>query len=40
MSTQRFLAREPFTFSNGAIGWRPDGPSYTRSVQAIGAVTL
>ena len=26
MSMQRFLAREPFTFSNGAIGWRPGGP--------------
>jgi len=22
----RFLAREPFRFSNGAIGWRPGGP--------------
>ena len=26
MSLQRFLAREPFTFSNGAVGWRPGGP--------------
>ena len=23
---QRFIAREPFTFPNGAIGWRPGGP--------------
>ncbi|WP_201243290.1 hypothetical protein [Halochromatium salexigens] len=23
---QRFLASEPFTFANGAIGWRPGGP--------------
>lgn len=23
---QRFLAVEPFTFNNGAIGWRPGGP--------------
>lgn len=23
---QRFIAREPFTFANGAIGWRPGGP--------------
>ena len=23
---QKFIAREPFTFSNGAIGWRPGGP--------------
>jgi hypothetical protein len=23
---QRFLAREPFAFANGAIGWRPGGP--------------
>jgi hypothetical protein len=22
----RFLAREPFTFTNGAVGWRPGGP--------------
>ena len=22
----RFAAREPFTFTNGAIGWRPGGP--------------
>ncbi len=22
----RFLAREPYEFSNGAIGWRPGGP--------------
>jgi hypothetical protein len=22
----RFLAREPFQFSNGATGWRPGGP--------------
>lgn len=26
MSMQRFLAREPFAFSNGAVGWRPGGP--------------
>ena len=26
MSMQRFIAREPFTFSNNAIGWRPGGP--------------
>ncbi|MBK1621108.1 hypothetical protein CKO42_22340 [Lamprobacter modestohalophilus] len=26
MSMQRFLAREPYTFANGAIGWRPGGP--------------
>ena len=24
--SQRFIAREPFTFPNGAIGWRPGGP--------------
>lgn len=23
---QRFIARESFQFSNGAIGWRPGGP--------------
>lgn len=23
---QRFVARERFEFSNGAIGWRPGGP--------------
>ena len=23
---QRFIARERFEFSNGAIGWRPGGP--------------
>lgn len=23
---QRFIARESFTFPNGAIGWRPGGP--------------
>lgn len=23
---QRFIARESFEFSNGAIGWRPGGP--------------
>lgn len=23
---QRFIAREKFTFPNGAIGWRPGGP--------------
>jgi hypothetical protein len=23
---QRFIATEPFTFPNGAIGWRPGGP--------------
>jgi hypothetical protein len=23
---QRFIAREPYTFANGAIGWRPGGP--------------
>ena len=22
---QRFIAREPFEFANGAIGWRPGG---------------
>jgi hypothetical protein len=26
MSGQRFVARERFAFSNGAIGWRPGGP--------------
>jgi hypothetical protein len=26
MSGQRFIARERFVFSNGAIGWRPGGP--------------
>jgi hypothetical protein len=26
MGMQRFLAREPHSFSNGAIGWRPGGP--------------
>lgn len=24
--SQRFVARERFQFSNGAIGWRPGGP--------------
>lgn len=24
---QKFIAREPFEFSNGATGWRPGGPS-------------
>lgn len=24
--TQKFAARESFTFTNGAIGWRPGGP--------------
>ncbi len=23
---QKFFAREPYHFSNGAIGWRPGGP--------------
>lgn len=23
---QRFIAVEPFTFPNGAVGWRPGGP--------------
>ena len=23
---QKFIAREAFTFANGAIGWRPGGP--------------
>lgn len=23
---QKFIAREPFTFANGAIGWAPGGP--------------
>jgi hypothetical protein len=23
---QRFIARERFEFSNGAVGWRPGGP--------------
>lgn len=23
---QKFIAREPFVFANGAIGWRPGGP--------------
>jgi hypothetical protein len=23
---QRFIARESFTFPNGAVGWRPGGP--------------
>ena len=23
---QRFIAREPFQFPNGAVGWRPGGP--------------
>lgn len=23
---QRFIAREQYAFSNGAIGWRPGGP--------------
>ena len=23
---QKFVAREPFTFPDGAIGWRPGGP--------------
>jgi hypothetical protein len=23
---QKFIAREPFTFPNGAIGWSPGGP--------------
>lgn len=26
MAGQKFAAREPFTFPNGAIGWRPGGP--------------
>jgi hypothetical protein len=26
MSMQKFIAREPHTFANGAIGWRPGGP--------------
>lgn len=26
MSGQRFIAREPFAYPNGAIGWRPGGP--------------
>jgi hypothetical protein len=26
MGLQRFVAREPFHFDNGAIGWRPGGP--------------
>lgn len=26
MSMQRFISREKFEFSNGAIGWRPGGP--------------
>lgn len=26
MGLQKFAAREPFTFPNGAIGWRPGGP--------------
>lgn len=26
MSMQKFLAREPFEFPNGATGWRPGGP--------------
>ena len=24
--SQKFAAREPYTFSNGATGWRPGGP--------------
>ena len=24
--SQKFIAREKFEFSNGAIGWRPGGP--------------
>ena len=24
--SQKFAAREPHTFSNGAVGWRPGGP--------------
>jgi hypothetical protein len=24
--SQRFIAREPFQFTNGALGWRPGGP--------------
>ncbi len=23
---QKFVAREPFLFANGAVGWRPGGP--------------
>lgn len=26
MAMQKFIAREPFTFANGAIGYRPGGP--------------
>lgn len=26
MGLQRFIAVEPFTFDNGAVGWRPGGP--------------
>lgn len=26
MSGQKFAAREPFTFANGATGWAPGGP--------------
>jgi hypothetical protein len=26
VSTQKFIAREPYRFDNGAIGWRPGGP--------------
>jgi len=26
MSMQKFYAGEPYTFANGAIGWRPGGP--------------
>ena len=26
MSMQKFIAREPFDFPNGARGWRPGGP--------------
>ncbi len=26
MSIQKFIAREPFDFDNGARGWRPGGP--------------
>jgi hypothetical protein len=23
---QRYIAREPYTFANGAVGWSPGGP--------------
>lgn len=26
MGLQRFIAREPFTFANGVVGYRPGGP--------------